>query len=114
MISALSSSISGMKAAFKMLDVSAHNTANLNTDGFKGQRVNLTENAVGGVNATVETSTNPGPLYLAGNGTITEGSNTDLATEIVNRMLATHYLSANMATLKTIDEMQNTLLDIIA
>ncbi len=114
MISALSSSISGMKAAFKMLDVSAHNTANLNTNGFKGQRVNLTENAVGGVSSTVETSTNPGPLYLAGNGTVTEGSNTDLATEIVNRMLATHYLSANIATLKTIDEMQNTLLDIIA
>ncbi len=114
MISAFSSSISGIKAAFKMLDVSAHNTANLNTDGFKGQKVNLTENAVGGVNSTVETSTNPGPQYLAGDGSVTEGSNTNLAEETVNKMLASHYLSANIAALKTSDEMQDSLLDIIA
>ncbi len=114
MISSFSSSISGMQAAFKMLDVSAHNTANINTDGFKRQRINLTENAIGGVTSTVETSTDPGPSYLSGNGTVVEGSNADIGEEIVNQMIAQRYLSANIASLKTADEMYGSLLDIIA
>ncbi len=44
-----SSSVSCIQAAFAMLNVSAHNTANLNTDGFKKQLVNLSEDSTGGV-----------------------------------------------------------------
>ncbi len=114
MISAFSSSLSGMRAAFQMLDVSANNTANINTDGFKRQRLNLSEAASGGVTTAVETTTDPGAPYLSWDGTVVEGSNVDIAEEAVNQIIARRYLSANIAALKTADEMYESILDIIA
>lgn len=114
MISSVSSSLSGMQAAFRMIDLSAHNTANINTDGFKRQRLTLSEAANGGVTTTVDTTTEPGASYLSWNGTIVEGSNVDMAEEAVNQIIARHYLSANIAAFKTSAEMYESILDIIA
>ncbi len=47
------SSVSGTQASFAMINVSAHNTSNLNTDGFKIQLVNLNEDSNGGVIADI-------------------------------------------------------------
>jgi len=44
-----SSSVFGIQAAFHIMSVSAHNTANINTDGYKKQRVSLSEGNHGGV-----------------------------------------------------------------
>ncbi len=72
-----SSSVSGTPAAFAMLNVSAHNTANLITDVFKKQLVNLNEDSNGGVIADISESTEAGPLYKNSNGDIVEASNVD-------------------------------------
>jgi flagellar hook protein FlgE len=43
-----------------------------------------------------------------------EGANVDLASEFVNMTLAKTDLSANVAVIRTADEMQGALLDILA
>lgn len=113
MLSSLSSAVSGIKAAFKMLDVSAHNTANMDTDGFKRQTVKLNEGSDGGVVVTLGKDTSAGGLYQS-NGKLTEASNVNYADEAVTRIVSKHYLSANIIALKTADEMTKSLLDIKA
>jgi flagellar basal-body rod protein FlgC len=114
MIHGLGSSISGMRAASTKLDVSAHNTANISTDGFKKQRVNLSEAKNGGVTTSIETINDPGPSYFSPGGAIVEASNVDLVEELVDQRIASHAFKANAAAFKTADEMQESLLDILA
>lgn len=108
-----SASVSGIRAAFKMLDASAHNTANLNTDGFKKHAVLLSEANGGGVFAKESVTASAGPLYMS-NGNIYEASNADYGEEAVNQIIARQMLSANIAALKTADSMQKSLLDLFA
>jgi len=51
------SSVSGIRAAMDMLGISAHNTANINTDGYKKQRVNLRDDHGSGVIVDITEST---------------------------------------------------------
>ncbi len=97
-----------------MLDASAHNTANINTNGFKKHTVVLSEAQGGGVTAKVNKTTSAGPLYLDAYGNVFEASNADYGEEAVNQMIARHTLSANIAVFKTVDEMQKTLVDLFA
>ncbi len=105
-----SSSVSGIQAAFAMLNVSAHNTANLNTDGFKKQLVNLNEHSNGGVIADISESTESGPLYKNLNGDIVEASNVDYSEEAIEQIKAEHLLSANIAAIKLTAEAQKSLM----
>lgn len=114
MISPYSSALSGIRAAFTMLDVSAHNTANINTDGFKKQKAILSEAPGGGVAASVERVNSSGPSYLDPSGKFIEASNVDYADEAVFQLSARRFMSVNIAALKTADEMQKSLLDIFA
>ncbi len=109
-----SSSVSGVQAGFAMLNVSAHNTANLNTDGFKKQVVNLSENSTGGVSVDISQSTEPGPLYTNSNGDIVEASNVDYLDEVVEQIKAKYLLSANIAAIQRTDEAFQSILDIMA
>lgn len=102
-----------MRAAFGMMDVSAHNTANLNTDGFKKQTVRLSEADEGGVIVSIGQSTAPGPLYRAPDGKITEASNADPLEEIVSQITAKHLLAANVAAFRKADEMEKSIIDIL-
>lgn len=113
MISPFSSSFSGIKAAMRTMEVSAHNTANLNTDGFKKQSVNLLEQEEGGVVVTLSKDTSPAPKYLNYSGVVTEASNVDYTEEAANQITARHYLKANLAAFKTADETQKSIIDII-
>jgi len=113
MLTSLYASVSGMKAAFKTLDISAHNTANMSTDGFKRQTARLQEGYYGGVVVTIGTDTPPGGLYES-NGKLVETSNVNYADEAVSQILSKHYLAANIAAFKTADEMERSLLDIKA
>lgn len=112
MLSSLSASVSGIKAAFKMLDVSAHNTANMDTDGFKKETVKLQEDD-GGVVVTIGKDTSPGGVYQS-NGKPVESSNVNYADEVVSQIVSKHYLSASIAAFKAADEMVESLLDIKA
>lgn len=85
-----SSSVSCIQAAFAMLNVSAHNTANLNTDGFKKQLVNLSEDSTGGVVADISESTEAGPLYTNSDGDTVEASNVDYLDEVAEQIKAKH------------------------
>jgi flagellar basal-body rod protein FlgC len=109
-----SSSVFGIQAAFHIMSVSAHNTANINTDGYKKQRVSLSEGNHGGVMVNIRESSEPGPGYQHANGNISEASNVEISEEIPIQIGAKHLLSANVAVLKTSEEMQKSLLDIIA
>lgn len=113
MLSSVYASVSGIKAAFKMLDVSAHNTANMDTDGFKKETAKLEEGSGGGVVVNIGKDTSPGALYQS-NGRLVESSNVNYADEAVSRIISQHYLSANIAAFKAADEMVESLLDIKA
>ena len=107
------SSISGIKAAFGIMGVSSHNTANLNTNGFKKQTSNLHEEINGGVTHTVGKNTEPGAMYPDADGNMVESSNVDVAEEAGSHVGAKHLLSANLNALKVADEMQKSLIDIL-
>jgi len=96
MNSVSSISLSGMNAAQNSLNASAHNVANLATDGFKRQESVQTEQDGGGVSTSVrEAST-------AGNA---------LEQDVVTQLQAEHSFIANLAVFKTQDKMAGALLD---
>ena len=108
------SSVSGIRAAIDMRDLSAHNTANINTDGYKKQRVNLSEGTSNGVFVNISKSTEAGLLYKNEKGDIVETSNVKYPEEIATQISAKHLLSANIAVINRTDEAYETLLDIMA
>jgi flagellar basal-body rod protein FlgC len=108
------SSVSGIRAAIGMLGISAHNTANVNTDGYKRQRVNLRDDHDSGVIVDITESTETGSLYKNKRGDMVEASNVNYVEEVVAQINARHLLSANAAAIKRTDEAQESLMDIIA
>lgn len=109
-----SSSVSSIQTALNVISVSAHNTANINTDGFKKQRTSLSESNTGGITLKREESTEPGPLYRHADGNMVEASNVDLSEEIIRQISAKHLFSANIVVFKTADKMEKGIIDIFA
>lgn len=85
-----------MNAAQTQLRASAHNVANLGTDGFRRQQVQQTPQPGGGVEAAVTRADRPGP---------------DLVQDVVTRLQAKNAFLANLAVFKTSDKMAGALLD---
>lgn len=114
MISAMHSALSGVAAYAKQVEVSAHNVANVNTDGFKKSQTDLVEGSNGGVRPVVRKDDSAGPTVLSNRGhgpTQVELSNVNLAEETVNQIIAQRGFEANINTLKTADDMLGTILD---
>ncbi len=118
--------IQAMQAMEMAMQVSANNVANVNTDGFKAQQVSYETGPDGqGVRVgDVVTISTPGPLIktqdLTGTGEdigtvrdYTQGSNTDIAQEMVNQTLTETAYGANAAAVRTADDMQGILLDMV-
>ena len=99
MASITSISLSGMNAAQTQLNASAHNIANLNTEGFSRQEVALKEKPDGGVSASVGTASQPGA---------------SLETDVVSQLQAKNAFLANLAVFKTQDKIAGTLLSLKA
>jgi len=97
MLSTPSIALSGMNAAQTSLQTSAHNIANLGTDGFRRQRMEQSTSAWGGVETSVSRSSQ------AGNS---------LETDVVDELQARNSFLANLAVFKTSDRMTGTLLDL--
>lgn len=114
MISSISASIAGIQAAKKLQDVSANNVANSSSDKFKKDIATPVEDEDGGVTVHLSTSTEPGPMYQTPEGDVVEGSNVNLADEMTSQLVISKYNAVNIAALKTSNEMQKSLLDIIA
>ncbi len=103
------SSISGIRAATDMLITSAHNIANINTDGYKKQHVNLSGDHGSGVIVDITESTETGTLYKSRRGGMVETSNVNYIEEVVTQIKARHLLSANAAAIKYTDKAQETI-----
>ncbi len=117
MVVANSATLSAISAFQKKLDATADNIANLRTDGFKRNRTILSEGENGGVKAQViKDEETPGPVHETyANDTVaeTEGSNVDLAQEMASLITVRHAYQANLASLKTEEEMLGQLIDIM-
>lgn len=102
-------------AAFdKKLDVTANNVANANTNNFKKSRVELQENADGGVKVTISRDNSPG-IELNPNaqtGELQQTSNVTMEEEIADQIITRYSYEANVLTIKTGEEMQKELLNI--
>ena len=100
-------SVSGLNAARTLLDVAAHNIANVNTEGFRPQRVELRSlEPRSGVQATV-TEPPPGPTAPGLSGT-------ELPIEMVTTFIATHTYAAHARILNVLSQRDRYLLDLLA
>lgn len=88
--------LSGMQAAQTQLRASAHNVANLPTEGFRRQQVQQTARAGGGVDATIVRAPSAGA---------------DLVRDVVAQLQAKNAFVANLAVFKTADAVAGALLD---
>jgi flagellar hook protein FlgE len=107
MINALNTAVSGLHTATIRTDVSAHDVANINTKGFAERSIVQSENqnSSGSHVSQIRKTPNNNPL-----GT----SNTDLATETVERITGSYDFKAQLSTIKTADTMLGELLDLKA
>ncbi len=115
MISSINTSLSGLLAQQKKVDATAHNVANVETDGFKKSRVTLNEGENDGVSASVTQIDTPGPMVLeqtGGGEEMVEKSNVELTEEIPDLVVARRSYQANLKVIQTQDEMIGSLLDI--
>jgi len=99
----ISNNVSSISAHQTMMNNSAHNVANVNTDGFipKSTVINSNTNTV---NANTREATDSN--YSR--------SQTDISKEIPDQMIAQRATEMNVTTIKTQDEMFGSLLDIKA
>jgi flagellar basal-body rod protein FlgC len=111
LISSFFPALSGLRAASIRQDVSAHNVANVNTDGFKASRVVQSEAPGGGTEISDIRPTGAPAVFYMQQGQVTEGSNVDLAAEITGQIGTLRSFQASLATLRSSDEMTEDLLD---
>lgn len=91
--------LSGIGAAMRRLETSAHNIANVDVAGFRRQTADARTRTGGGVDVSV------------GRG---ESSGADLAADLVAQHEALYAFKANLRTVQTHDAMLGTLLDEMA
>ena len=113
MILGTSIPLSGLRAQRLRLQSSAHNVANMLTDDFKSQRVDLFELRQGGVTTRVSSTDTPGPLRFDPVTGETSGqhSNTDLVHEVVTQITSQRAYEANLAVIESENQRLRVLLD---
>ncbi len=113
MMSAFNPSVSAIKAAVKTYEVSAHNTANVNTDGFKKDSARISQGEYGVV-VSIEKGRKIEEEHKGPDSRDIKPSDVNLAEESVEQISAKHMISYNAAVIKTADEMTGSLLDVFA
>ena len=115
MFSGFAVALSGIQAGGRILGASAHNIANSQTENFKRTQATLEESPAGGVRVSLSQDQRPGPQLPTGDDPFSfrEGSNVELEEEIVNTLQASHLVEANLASIRTQDEVLGSILDII-
>lgn len=108
LITSYNSALSGLMAASAQMNAAAGNVANLFSQNYQAQRVNLTDAQNGGVAvASITRDTTPGDVDADGN---TE-SNVDPANEMVQLMLAKFAYTADARLMRIDNDTVGTLLD---
>ena len=97
----ISTNLSSIQAHQTLLNNSAHNVANVNTDGFIPTQTTLNDTG-----DSVRTTS------AKADDTGSEKSQTDLAKEIPDQMIAQGGVAVNVTAIKTEDEILGTLLDL--
>ncbi len=125
----IETNLSALGALGTRMAVTANNIANMNTNEFRASRAHLeTGPQDQGVRvADIRESTAPGPMVPSlervedpDTGRVSteyqyvEGSNTDLAREMVDMISTQHAYDANAAVIRTESEMHGTVLNLIA
>lgn len=90
---------SGLQAAQTRLGASAHNIANMQTDGFKRETVSARAAPQGGVVVSISQAAQAG---------------SDVTQDVVDQMSAKQSFMANLQVLKTADNLMGSLLDVKA
>ncbi len=98
------SPISGIKAAIKRHDITAHDVANINTPGYEEQVPHQVETKPYGTKIS-HISRTPNPSK--------ESSNTDLAEETKEQIRNRRALSANVKVIKAKDDMLGEVIDLV-
>lgn len=101
----LSIAASGLNTAIRRQDLVANNIANAQTPGYHALRADPQANVGGGVEL--------GPTTLDPRPAIPEGSNVDLAGEMVSGRLNVHAAAANASTLRTLNDLVGETLDLL-
>jgi flagellar hook-associated protein FlgK len=96
MSSISSIALSGMNAALAQSQVSAHNVANAQTEGYQRQELQQTAQADGGVFTQVRSASVSGPA---------------LEVDLVSQLQAKNAFLANLAVFKTSNTLAGALLD---
>lgn len=99
----ISNNIASIQAHQTMMNTTANNVANVNTDGFipNGTKISNSGNSL---NANTSLADNNG----------SQRSQTDLAKEIPDQIIAQDTVAVNVSAIKTQDEMLGSLLDMKA
>jgi flagellar hook protein FlgE len=98
----ISSNLSSIQAHQTLLGNSAHNVANVNTDRFVPGEGTIGEGAGNTVEARITEGTDNGSA----------GSQTDLSREVTDQIVFERGIEANVASIRTQDQMYGSLLDI--
>jgi flagellar basal-body rod protein FlgC len=110
MLNAINSASSALRAYAVTMNVSAHNVANINTEGYSSQRASLSEARGGGVK--VDSVHNPAEprqdAYVSGI------NNVHYAKEAVEQIVSLRAFQANAASVRSADEMLGTLINMLA
>lgn len=117
MISGIHSALSGLQAYSLATEGTANNVANMNTNGFKKDRVTFSAQSPQGVSATVDKVNTSGgyAMELSNQGEqMVELSNVDLGQEVPAMMINQAAFNANIKTLQTADQMTQSLLYIVS
>ncbi|NOX34776.1 MAG: hypothetical protein GXP56_13770 [Deltaproteobacteria bacterium] len=116
MVASIQSNVSALQAFSKQIAVSANNVANALSDDFKKSRAINTEGRKGQVETTITKIDTPGPLVedpMSKTGKLKELSNTDIAEELTNQIIAEQGFKANAKVIKTYEETIGSLVDIL-
>ena len=112
---ALSISASGLHASIENLRASAHNIANIDTNGFKSQAVVNKSLSTGGVFSTVRQTDTPGnPLFNPVTGGTVEGSNVSTVNEMVNLIISGAHARSNANAIRAADDILGFIVNLIA
>lgn len=90
---------SGLQAAQARQGASAHNIANMQTEGFKRETVSAQAAPQGGVVVSISQAAQAG---------------SDVTQDVLDQMSAKHAFMANVQVLKTADNLMGSLLDVKA
>ena len=112
----IQSTLSAIRAFGEKMGVTANNIANVETEEFKKSEATLVEGPKKNVEVEITQPDIPGPVVVDvtnGQLRVKEMSNVDLAEEIPQTIIAQRGYEANLATLRTQDEMLKSIIDII-